>query len=45
MVVLGFVTSQLSAVKNEAVWVNKRALTVGRFPGGELKTKNKIKAT
>lgn len=44
-VVLGLVASQLSTVKNGVVWVNKRVLTFGRFPVGELKSKNKIKAT
>lgn len=42
---LGLVTSQLSPVKSGAVWVNKRGLTFGRFPGEELESKNKIKST
>lgn len=40
-VVLGLVTSQFSTVKNGAVPVIKRGLTLGRFPGGELKNKRK----
>lgn len=38
-------TSQLGPVRSGAVWVNKRGLTFGRFPGGDLESKNKIKAT
>lgn len=40
-VVLGLVTSQFSTVKNGAVRVIKRGLTLGRFPGWELKNKRK----
>lgn len=41
----GSVALPLSAVRNGGAWVNKRGLTFGIFPGGELESKNKIKAT